>query len=135
MPDAFTNTFQTTLLIMYFATPAETMHLKPGDKPKYETTKVWTLQSTNQIPTENPNMCVAVGTNLIHEFDLVSTVTVRAYCLCPENVTNDDACFKQREQESKAITRKGLVPVTPPATILRLGPSTTLPNTSGAPTR
>jgi hypothetical protein len=62
MPDAVTNIFQTTLLILYFTTPAETVHLKPEQKPKYETKKVWTLQSTSQIPTENPNMCVSIGT-------------------------------------------------------------------------
>jgi hypothetical protein len=49
---------------------------------------------------------------------------------------SNDACFKEREQESEALRKRGVAaPVTPPATILRLGPNTKLPNTSGSPTQ
>jgi hypothetical protein len=122
MPDAITSFFQTTLVVLYFVTPAETVDLAPGKKPDFEKTKIWTLQSTSQIPTENPNMCVANGLLLIKEFEQVSTVTVRAYCLCPEHVTGpDDFC----EEARKNLVRRGVKP--PPATVIRIGPDTKMP--------
>jgi hypothetical protein len=127
--------FQTTLLILYFTTAATTVKVDKTTKPKFEKTKIWTLQSTSQIPTENPNMCVSIGTQYIHEFDEVSTVTVRAYCMCPEAAANQDksdACFNQGQLDQKNPKIQSIVPKNaPPATILRLGPDSTLENPSG----
>jgi hypothetical protein len=128
MPDPVSNIFQTTLLVLYFITPAETVHLKPGHKGDFEKTKIWTLQSTNQIPTENPNMCVANGKLLIQEFEQVSTITVRAYCLCPQQYPpgSGDICDKAKDKNRKSFTDKGLQePI--PAAIVPIGPDTPMP--------
>jgi hypothetical protein len=134
MPDPITNIFQTTLLVMYFITPAETVHLKPGQKTDFEKSKIWTLQSTNQIPTENPNMCVANGKLLLQEFEQVSTIAVRAYCLCPEHpAAPGDACDKAKGKNLDFFTAKHLTP--PPATIIPIGPDTLMPGSSGPATQ
>jgi len=130
MPDVATNVFQTTLLVLYFITPAETVHFGPGKKSDFEKTKILTLQSTSQIPTENPNMCVANGMLLLQEFEQVSTVTVRAYCLCPEHGTgSNDVCDKARKKNSDLFALKRLAP--PPAAIVPIGPDTQMPGSSG----
>jgi hypothetical protein len=123
---------QTTLLVLYFTTGATTVKVDKTTKPKFEAKKLWTLQTTNQIPTENPNMCLSIGLQYIHEFDEVSTVTVRAYCICPEATDGNDACFNQKTRDENSPRIKSLkanVPKT--GTILRLGPDSTLDNPSG----
>ena len=128
MPDPVTNVFQTTLLVLYFITPAETVNIS-GKKSDFENTKLWTLQATSQIPTENPSMCVANGKLLIAKFDRVSTVAVRAYCLCPERLTGTgDACDKERDENKKTFGLMKLTP--PPAAIVPIGPDTEMPGSS-----
>jgi hypothetical protein len=124
MPDAVTGLFQTTLVVLYFVTPAETIQLAPGQKADFEKSKIWTLQSTSQIPTENPRMCVSTGLQLLREFDLVSTTTVRAYCLCPEHVT-DALCDNAKKENAQRVQRKGAAaPAPQAATIIRIAPDT-----------
>jgi hypothetical protein len=127
--------FSTTLLVLYFTTTATTVKVDQTSKPKYEKTKIWTLQSTSQIPTENPNMCLTIGTQYIHEFDDVSTMTVRAYCICPEAAMAEkekNACFNQQQRDQNSARMRSIQPPgAPSATILRLGPNSTLENPSG----
>jgi hypothetical protein len=124
MADAATL-FQTTLLVLYFTTPAETIHLANGKKTEYETTKIWTLQSTSQIPAENPDMCVANGLLLRQKFEQVSTVTIRLYCLCPENATSKE-CDTAKATTTKTLSAKGVSsPVK--AGIIEIGPNTPWP--------
>ena len=126
--------FPTTLLVLYFTSAAVTAKVDEHSKPKFEATKIWTLQSTSQIPTENPNMCLTIGKQYIHEFDEVSTITVRAYCICPEHpqAAEKDACFNQQKLDAKNLRIQKLVPPgAPKATILRLGPDSTIQNPSG----
>jgi hypothetical protein len=123
---------QTTLLVLYFTTGATTVKVDKTTKPKFEANKLWTLQTTNQIPTENPNMCLSIGLQYIHEFDEVSTVTVRAYCICPEATDGNDACFNQKsldETNPRIKSFRNNVPTK--GTILRLGPDSSLDNPSG----
>jgi hypothetical protein len=132
MPDVVASIFPTTLLVMYFITPAETVHLQPGKKADFEKTKIWTLQSTTQIQTENPNMCVANGKLLLKQFEQVSTITVRAYCLCPEHRTGfDSVCDDEKDKNAKIFGRKGLAP--PRAAIIPIGPDTPMPLSSETP--
>jgi hypothetical protein len=131
MPDALTTLFQTTLVVLYFVTPAETVHLDPGKKNDFEKTKIWTLQSTSQIPTETPNTCVAHGKSLLQQFDQVSTVAVRAYCLCPERVMPNDVCDKETKETRKRFLDKRLAP--PPAAIIPIRPDTPMPGSSEPP--
>jgi len=143
MPDPVSTTaaaatagklFQTTLLVLYFATPATmTMpkdYFKTHPKTKYEATKIWTLQSTSQIPLEDPDMCVALGTKLIHQFDNIGTVTIRAYCMCPKADSGENACQFQQAQIAKLQLEQPQVPAAI-GTIIELGPDTevrTVPN-------
>lgn len=123
---------QTTLLVLYFTTGASTVKVDKNTKPKFESKQLWTLQTTNQIPTDNPNMCLSVGLQYIHEFDEVSTVTVRAYCICPEAEERDDACFNQRKLDNKSPRVSAFRASVPTkGTILRLGPDSTLDKPSG----
>jgi hypothetical protein len=126
--------FQTTLLVLYFTTGATTVKVNTKTKPEFEKKKIWALQSTSQIPTENPNMCLSIGLKYIHEFDEVSTVTVRAYCICPgtgvaatqtETQTND-ACLNQQRLDALNPRIQALPAGAPQATIIRLGPNSTL---------
>ncbi len=137
MPDPVTTIFQTTLLVLYFITPAATVHLKPGqkEKEKFETTKVWTLQSTSQISTENPNMCAVNGKLLLQKFEQVSTVTVRAFCLCPEHLTGSgDICDKAQQESVESFSKSNKVTedkareLAPPDTIVPIGPDTPMPS-------
>ena len=130
MADVVSGVFPTTLLVLYFVTPAATVDLTGIDKAKFEQTKLWTLQSTSQIMTENPDMCVANGKLLIDTFANVSTVSVRAYCLCPQNVRKKDVCDKARAA-MQTLAVKGIKP--PPAAIIPIGPNTPMPNLSEGP--
>jgi hypothetical protein len=126
------NIFQTTLLVLYFVTPAETVHLPSlngnkalAAKEAFEKTKIWTLQSTSQVSTESPYMCVANGKLLQEKFAQVSTATVRLYCLCPEDsVKNKDPnCEKEQQRTGrlKLLDKNG---ASPPAAIIEIGPDT-----------
>src|SRR5215813_9613294 len=91
--------FPTTLLLMFFTTP-------PANGPKVESESFWSLQSTSQIPAENPEMCTKLAWDMINEIKPVRTLTVRAYCLCPAG-NGTDLCFNAEEanrQADKAIT-------------------------------
>ena len=132
MADPITSVFQTTLLVLYFVTPAATAHVAQGKKTEYEKSKIWTLQSTSQIPTESPNMCVANGLLLLKQFEQVSTVTVRAYCLCPERITSeDDVCDRNKDKNRALIARTHAAPT--PALIIPIDPDTVMPKSSGLP--
>jgi hypothetical protein len=129
MPEPITNALQTTLLVLYFVTPAATVQIKPTLQAKqdYERTKIWTLQSTSQITTENPYMCVANGKLLQEKFTQVSTATVRLYCLCPAQAVKDkDPNCEPEQKRSEKFFFKFLdqrAPA-PPAAIIEIGPDT-----------
>jgi hypothetical protein len=96
MADPVSAAFQTTLLILYFVTPA--VNIPQGQSKKaFETKAIWTLQSTSQIPLENSDICSQMGTKLINQFKHVYTITVRAYCLCPQGDGNK-VCFNNQAQ-------------------------------------
>jgi hypothetical protein len=135
MADPIINLFQTTLLVFYFITPAETVHISPGKKAGFEKTKIWTLQSTSQIPTENPTMCAANGKLLLKRFEQVSTVAVRAYCLCPEHTTGaDDICDKEKDANAKLFSAQG-VRNPAPAGIVPIDSDTPFPSSPDSPSR
>jgi hypothetical protein len=94
MADPLSTAFQTTLLILYFVTPAVNV---PGGEGKkvFETKTIWTLQSTSQISLEDSDTCHKMGTKLINQFKHVYTITVRAYCLCPHGDGNK-VCFNNQ---------------------------------------
>lgn len=127
--------FPTTLLVLYFTTGAATVTVNEKTKPAFEKSKIWALQSTSQIPTENPNMCLSIGKLYIHEFVEVSTVTVRAYCICPEHATGpneNDACLNQQRLDAGNPKIQTILPSgAPNATIFRIGPDSTIENPSG----
>jgi hypothetical protein len=96
MADLVSAVFQTTLLILYFVTPA--VNIPPGASKKvFETNAIWTLQSTSQISLENSDVCRQMGTKLINQFKHVYTITVRAYCLCPQGDGNT-VCFNNQKE-------------------------------------
>ena len=64
------------LLLLFFVTP-------PAPGPKQESKKVWTLQSTSQMEMDNSDACHRIGKAMINYIKPVATLTVRAYCLCP----------------------------------------------------
>jgi hypothetical protein len=128
MAGVVTGVLQTTLLVLYFTAPAKTVHLNGSLKAKgaFEQTQMWALQSTSQIPTENPNACVANGVLLLQKFAAVSTVTVRLYCLCPqEAIKNFKVCDQAKQQSDHAFSRLNLP--APPAAIIEIGPGTQIP--------
>ena len=139
MPDAATATalaaataavtkaaaFPTTLLLMFFITP-------PANGPKNESTSFWTLQSTSQFQTQDPDMCTKLAFDMIKEVQPVKTLTVRAYCLCPAgNGTSE--CFNE-EQARASITSTDASKRSQP-TVLRIGPQTTLKPPPGPATQ
>jgi hypothetical protein len=133
--------FQTTLLVLYFTTPA-TMSI-PSDyftkekhlKADYEATKIWTLQSTSQIPVEDPDMCVALGEEFIHQFDTIGTVTVRAYCMCPRADNSRDICHDKQDKTIQLMSKLQEIPAATSA-IISLGPGKSqVPMKSNLPTQ
>jgi len=110
--------FATTLLILYFVTPA--VNVPKGEtKVDFEKKAIWTLQSTSQVTLENSTLCSEMGTKLINQFNKVYTITVRAYCLCPQGDGNK-VCFNN--QDSADAFKKNFAPSEPHATIVPLGP-------------
>jgi hypothetical protein len=99
------SSFPTTLLILYFITsPA---HIPPGEKKVQEIKANWTLQTTSQLQTEDPNSCVSLGKKMIKEFEPVNTSTIRLYCICPKEAVSE-VCFNQ-EEKKKARERKAAI--------------------------
>lgn len=82
---------------MYFVTPAA-----PG--PKVESKRVWTLQSTSQTEFDQPNDCFSIGQQVLAAIEPVATMTVRAWCLCPN--VQDQVC----ESQAKKTTQKMFTP-------------------------
>jgi hypothetical protein len=127
--------FPTTLLILYFITGPS--HI-PDDQPKVqqEAKANWTLQSTSQTETQDPETCISIARQMLKEFETVNTSTIRAYCLCPKGASSR-LCFNQEEirladkfEEDKG--RNFTTAVAPdPATpkVLRIGPATPNPFT------
>ena len=74
--------FSHDVLILYFVTtPA---HITRQKKKVQEINANWTLQTTSQLQTEDPDSCVWLGKKMIKEFEPVNTSTIRLYCICPE---------------------------------------------------
>jgi hypothetical protein len=109
-------TFPTTLLLLFFVTP-------PANGPKNETTSFWTLQSTSQFQTQDPDMCTKLAYDMMNEVKPVKTLTVRAYCLCPTG-NGTDECFNE-EKAIASLTSKDAAKRSQP-TVLRIGPQTPL---------
>jgi hypothetical protein len=80
----------TTLLLLYFITPPA--ELKKGEtKSAFEARSVWTLQSTARLDFSSPEACKKIGTRMIDEVEPVTTLTLRAYCIC-ENGDGKNKC-------------------------------------------
>jgi hypothetical protein len=119
MADPVSAVFQTTLLILYFVTPA--VNIPNGESKKtFETKAIWTLQSTSQISLQNSDTCAQMGTKLINQFNKVYTITVRAYCLCPQGDGNK-VCFNTQDQVD-AFIKPGTHGEQSRPTIMLLGP-------------
>jgi hypothetical protein len=110
----------TTLILMYFITaPAK---IPPGEKKEDQESKaVWTLQSTDHVETQDSRTCVLYAKKLFAAVRPVKTMTLRAYCLCP-NGDGDSLCYAPPLDAAIAATQG------PPApTIQAIGPNTPLP--------
>ena len=71
----------TTLLLLFFVTaPANVPKDLP--KPALEAQSVWVLQSTARIDLKSPQACKDIGTAMLEDIRPVTTMTVRAYCIC-----------------------------------------------------
>jgi hypothetical protein len=128
------TTFPTTLVIMYFVTTP--VHIPPGEpKDIQEQNANWTLQTTSQIQTEDPDSCLSIGIKMAKEFQVVNTSTIRLYCICPKGSTAQ-VCLNREEKIAAAEREKlkgtpGFL-VQPEVTtssprLLRIGPGTTDP--------
>src|SRR6267142_2120173 len=105
----------TTLVLMYFVTPPA--KLQPHeDKATFEARVPWTLQSSDHIETQDSIHCVTYAVKLLAALDPVNTVTLRAYCLCP-NGDGDKNCYAPTTD--KLIAAVGQ---TPQPTIQAIGP-------------
>lgn len=135
MADA-ASTLATTLLVLYFVAPAKTVHLDGTTQAKdaFEKKQLWTLQSTSQITTANPNECVANGLLLRLKFAPVSTVTVRLYCLCPSAALGEKFAVCETANDKNASFLANSKLGTPPTAIIEIGPDTKMPSSS-APSR
>jgi hypothetical protein len=72
------NIIPTTLLILYFISPAQ-------KGPKDEANRIWTLQSAVSMQFTSHEACRDNGNQLINDIKPVATMTVRAYCLCEDS--------------------------------------------------
>jgi len=115
---AAASKFSTTLLLLFFVAPPA--HLKQ------ESQRVWTLQSTSEIQTESPEMCVSIGKSIIDDIEPVNTLTVRAYCLCPAGNGSNLCFFREEHKEQVSLAMRKAAPM-PLPTVQRLGPRTRLP--------
>jgi hypothetical protein len=84
------NVLPTTLLLLYFITPPAEIK-KHETKSHFEARSVWTLQSTVRLDFNSPDACKKIGWKMIDEVEPVTTLTVRAYCIC-ENGNGEDKC-------------------------------------------
>ncbi len=119
--------FPTTLLLLFFiSTPTQ----DPTGQPKLvqETKAVWTLQSTSEIQTPDPSVCADLANQMIAEFNVVNTVTLRAYCLCP--VGDGKICSNGTEDQIQEFTKNN---VKLGGTVKRIGPKTPTRFNSAAP--
>jgi hypothetical protein len=127
-------TFPTTLVIMYFVTTP--VHLPPGEpKNIQEQNANWTLQTTSQIQTEDPDSCLSIGIKMAKEFEVVNTSTIRLYCICPRGSTAP-VCLNREEKIAAAEREKKMLHKNDPGfvepeevktrapTLLRIGPGT-----------
>jgi hypothetical protein len=122
MPEPFTATtvtaaasFPTTLLLMFFITPPAKVPMGEH-KVDQEKKVVWTLQSTSQIQTPSPEVCLDLGNKMISEVDPVNNLTIRAYCLCP--IGDGKICLNSTD----AVTSLNAKPIG--GTVQRIGPKT-----------
>jgi hypothetical protein len=127
-------TFPTTLVIMYFVTTP--VHIPPGEpKNVQEQNANWTLQTTSQIETEDPDSCLSIGIKMAKEFEVVNTSTIRLYCICPKGATalvclNREEKIAAAEREKKMLKKDEPNFVEPEEvktrapTLLRIGPNT-----------
>lgn len=118
MADPLTTT---TLVLMYFITQPTKI---PMDESKevQESKAVWTLQSTDHIETPDPRTCVLYAKKLLAAVNPVNTLTLRAFCLCP-NGDGVKQCYAPPITDKLiAETKDSLTP-----TIQGIGPDTPLP--------
>jgi hypothetical protein len=129
------TTFPTTLVIMYFATTP--VHVPPGEpKDIQEQNANWTLQTTSQIQTEDPDSCLSIGIKMTKEFLPVNTSTIRVYCICPKG-SEAEVCLNKEEKQAASFrkleiernkevtTFRAPEPVTTSSPrLLRIGPDT-----------
>lgn len=110
----------TTLVIMYFVT-APTKLAAQMPKEKWEPKVAWTLQSTNTIETVDAKTCISYARQLFSVVREVDTMTVRAYCLCPDGDGKSN-CYSEPEDKSPMAVVRSRLP-----TIQRIGPATPPP--------
>lgn len=110
----------TTLVIMYFVT-APTKLSSQMPKEKWEPKVAWTLQSTNTIETADAKTCISYARQLFSVVREVDTMTVRAYCLCPDGDGKSN-CYSEPDGKSPTAVRGPRVP-----TVQRIGPATPPP--------
>jgi hypothetical protein len=78
------------LLLLFFITP-------PSPGKKDEAKRVWTLQNTVQMEMENSDACHRIGKRMMEYVEPVATLTVRAYCICPNG--NGTTCPADTERD------------------------------------
>ena len=111
-------TFPTTLVIMYFVTTP--VHVPPGESKKVQEQNAnWTLQTTSQIQTEDPDSCLSIGIKMAKEFLPVNTSTIRLYCICPKG-SEEEVCLNAEEKVAAADRKRKM-------DLFRADPNTSVP--------
>jgi hypothetical protein len=115
--------FSTTLLLLYFITPAA--NVPAGEtKDVQEKKAIWTFQSASQIELSDPDICTSTALQMMDEIRPVRTMTVRAYCLCPNGIEyqGNKECFNE-EEFNRHIAQKRLGEFVRPV-VKPIGPKT-----------
>jgi hypothetical protein len=113
------DVFTTTLVLMYFITPPANHKGEP--KETQEAKAAWTLQSADHIETPDSTACVLYARKLLAAVNPVNTLTLRAYCLCP-NGDGDKKCYAPVLDKNILATSVETKPA-----IQAIGPNTLLP--------
>jgi hypothetical protein len=94
--------FPTTLLLLYFTTPAANL---PANETKdmQEKKALWTFQSSSEISLPDPDTCTSTALQMMAEIKPVRTMTVRAYCLCPNSKVGNKERFNDKDEKGHFV--------------------------------
>lgn len=126
MAEPTAGLFPTTLLLLYFITPA--VNIPSGEnKDAQEKKDIWSFQSSSEIQLPDPDTCTSTALQMMAEIKPVRTMTVRAYCLCPHGMENrgNKECFNEEAVQARiAQQKKGEIQTVSRPIVLPIGPKT-----------